>query len=166
MKEATKKTAQVAKSKSGIVVKGIDDMAVRFSRCCNPVPGEEIIGFVTRGRGMSIHRTDCVNILNLSEGERIRLINAEWEESLTQEKGQYLSSIKIYVNNRQGLLLEFSKIFTENKIDITSINTHVSKQEVVTLEFSFNVAGREELNHVVEKLRQIPGVLDIERTTG
>ena len=164
--EATKNKAHVAKSKSGIVVKGIDDMAVRFSRCCNPVPGDEIVGFVTRGRGMSIHRTDCINILNLSESERIRLIDAEWEASLTEDKGQYMSSVKVFANNRQGMLMEISKVFTENKIDINSINTHTSKQEVATLDISFVVSGRDQLNHIVEKLRQIPGVIDIERTTG
>ena len=68
--EAAKNKVHIAKSKSGIVVKGIDDMAVRFSRCCNPVPGDEIIGFVTRGRGLSIHRTDCINMIHLSEAER------------------------------------------------------------------------------------------------
>ena len=167
VKEATKqRTAQVAKSKSGIVVKGIDDMAVRFSRCCNPVPGDEIVGFVTRGRGMSIHRTDCVNIINLSEAERIRLINAEWEASTVEERGQYTASIKIFANNRQGLLMEVSKVFTENKLDISSINTHTSKQDVASLDLSFVVTGRDQLTHVIEKLRQIPGVLDIERTTG
>ena len=166
VKEATKRTAQVAKSKSGIVVKGIDDMAVRFSRCCNPVPGDEIVGFVTRGRGMSIHRTDCINILNLSESERIRLINAEWEASVVEDRGQYMASIKIFANNRQGLLMEVSKVFTENKLDISSINTHTSKQDVATLDLSFVVTGRDQLTHVIEKLRQIPGVLDIERTTG
>ena len=164
--EATKNKAHVAKSKSGIVVKGIDDMAVRFSRCCNPVPGDEIVGFVTRGRGMSIHRTDCTNILNLSESERIRLIDAEWEASITEEVGQYLCSIKIYAQNRQGLLMEVSKVYTENKIDISAINTHTSKQDVVTFDISFVVGGRDELNHVIEKLRQIPSVIDIERTTG
>ena len=164
--EATKNKAHVAKSKSGIVVKGIDDMAVRFSRCCSPVPGDEIVGFVTRGRGMSIHRTDCVNILNLSETERIRLIDAEWEASITEEVGHYLSSIKIYANNRQGLLMEVSKVYTENKIDINAISTHTSKQDVVTFDISFVVGGRDELNHVIEKLRQIPSVIDIERTTG
>ena len=76
--EAAKNKVHIAKSKSGIVVKGIDDMAVRFSRCCNPVPGDEIVGFITRGRGMSIHRTDCVNMIHLSGPERERLIPAEW----------------------------------------------------------------------------------------
>ena len=115
---------------------------------------------------MSIHRTDCINVLNLSETERSRLIDAEWEASITEEGGQYLSSIKIYAHNRQGLLMEVSKVFTENKIDISSLSTHTSKQEVVSLDISFVVGGREELNHVIEKLRQIPSVLDIERTTG
>ena len=161
-----KNKAHVTKSKSGIIVKGIDDMAVRFSRCCNPVPGDEIVGFVTRGRGMAIHRTDCINIINLSEAERVRLIEAEWEASIMEERGHYLTGIKIFANNRQGLLMEISKIFTESKIDINSINTHISKQGVATLELSFIVGTRDELAHVVEKLRQIPSVIDIERTAG
>lgn len=166
VKEAAKKTAHVAKSKSGIVVKGIDDMAVRFSRCCNPVPGDEIVGFVTRGRGMSIHRTDCVNILNLPESDRLRLIPAEWEESMTEEHIQYTASLRVYTANRPGMLMEVSKVFTENQINISSINTHTSKQDVVTIELSFVIGGRDQLNHVIEKLRQIAGVLDIERTAG
>jgi GTP pyrophosphokinase len=158
--------AKITRSKTGIIVRGMDGVSVRLSKCCSPVPGDEIVGFVTRGRGMSIHRTDCINILNLSESERIRLIDAEWEASLTEDKGQYMSSVKVFANNRQGMLMEISKVFTENKIDINSINTHTSKQEVATLDISFVVSGRDQLNHIVEKLRQIPGVIDIERTTG
>ena len=89
--EANNKTVHIAKSKSGIVVKGINDMAVRFSKCCNPVPGDEIVGFVTRGRGMSIHRTDCVNMLHLSAAERERLIDAEWEDPADTEGGGSIS---------------------------------------------------------------------------
>lgn len=164
--EASKNKVHVTKSKSGIVVKGIDDMAVRFSRCCNPVPGDEIVGFVTRGRGMSIHRTDCVNIIHLSEAERARLIDAEWETNASDEAGgQYMSGIKMYANNRQGLLMEISKIFTENKIDINLMNTRVSKQGVATIELGF-VFVAEKKSRIVEKLRQIEGVIDIERTAG
>ena len=102
------------KSKSGIVVKGIHDIAVRFSKCCSPVPGDEIVGFVTRGRGVSIHRTDCINILNLPEMERERLIDAEWESSADEVSGgKYLAEIKIYANNRNGLLADISKALTE-----------------------------------------------------
>lgn len=157
----------ITKSKSGIVVKGIDDMAVRFSKCCNPVPGDEIVGFVTRGRGMSIHRTDCVNMLHLSAAERDRLIDAEWESSAeTENGGEYLAELKMFANDRQGLLMEVSKIFTENKIDVKSMNVRTSKKGTATLEMGFIVRGRNELNHIIDKMRQLEGVLDIERTAG
>ena len=165
--EANNKTVHIAKSKSGIVVKGINDMAVRFSKCCNPVPGDEIVGFVTRGRGMSIHRTDCVNMLHLSAAERERLIDAEWEDPAdTEGGGQYLAELKMYANDRQGLLMDLSKVFTEAKIDVKSMNVRTSKKGTATIDMGFIVQGREELNAVIEKLRQVESVLDIERTTG
>ena len=165
--EAAKNKVHIAKSKSGIVVKGIDDMAVRFSRCCNPVPGDEIVGFVTRGRGLSIHRTDCVNMLHLTEAERARLIDAEWESDVAEKAGgQYLAEIKMYAHDRQGLLMEMSKIFTECKIDVKSMNVRTSKQGTATIEAGFIVHGREELSLVVKKLRQLEGVIDIERAVG
>lgn len=165
--EAAKNKVHIAKSKSGIVVKGIDDVAVRFSRCCNPVPGDEIVGFVTRGRGLSIHRTDCVNMLHLTEAERVRLIDAEWESDVAEKAGgQYLAEIKMYAHDRQGLLMEMSKIFTECKIDVKSMNVRTSKQGTATIEAGFIVHGREELSLVVKKLRQLEGVIDIERAAG
>ena len=165
--EANNQKVHIAKSRSGIVVKGIDDMAVRFSKCCNPVPGDEIVGFVTRGRGMSIHRTDCVNMIHLSETERERLIDAEWEETAAEENGgQYLAELKMFAHDRQGLLMEISKIFTEAKIDVKSMNIRTSKKGTASLDMGFIVHGREELNRVIEKLRQIEGVMDIERTAG
>ena len=153
----------IAKSKSGIIVKGIDDMAVRFSKCFNPVPGDEIVGFVTRGRGMSIHRTDCVNMLHLSAAERERLIDAEWEGA-GDNGGQYLAELKMYAHDRQGLLMDISKIFTEAKLDVKSMNVRTSKKGTATLDMGFIVHGRDELNRVIDKLRQVEGVLDIERT--
>ena len=165
--EANSQKVHIGKSKSGIVVKGIDDMAVRFSKCCNPVPGDEIVGFVTRGRGMTIHRTDCVNILHLSAAERERLIDAEWEDSAeTGEEGQYLAELTMYAGDRQGLLMDVSRVFTEAKIDVKSMNIRTSKKGTATLDMGFIVHGREELNSVIEKLRQIESVMDIERTAG
>lgn len=165
--EASKNKVHIAKSKSGIVVKGIDDMAVRFSRCCNPVPGDEIVGFVTRGRGLSIHRTDCVNMIHLTESERARLIDAEWESDVAEKAGgQYLAEIKMYAHDRQGLLMEMSKIFTEGDVDVKSMNVRTNKQGTATIETGFIVHGREELTRIVKKLRQVEGVIDIERTTG
>ncbi len=162
--EASKNKIHIAKSKSGIVVKGIDDVAVRFSRCCNPVPGDEIVGFVTRGRGLSIHRTDCVNMIHLSEAERARLIDAEWEGDATEKgDGQYLAEIKMYVRDRQGFLMDMSKVFTETDVDVKTMNVRTSKQGVVTIETGFVVHGKEELARVMKKLRQLEGVIDIER---
>lgn len=155
------------KSKSGIVVKGIHDLAVRFSKCCSPVPGDEIVGFVTRGRGVSIHRTDCINMINLPEIERERLIDAEWEGSPDETRGEkYLAEIKIYANNRNGLLMDVSKVLTEKDIDILSLNTRANKQGRATMAVSFEIANREELNRIIDKIRTIESVIDIQRTTG
>ena len=154
------------RSGNGIIVKGIHDLAVRFSKCCSPVPGDEIIGFVTRGRGISIHRTDCINILNLPEIERERLIDAEWEDTPDKETGKYLAEIKIYANNRNGLLADISRALTEKNIDILSVNTRTSKQGLATMLISFEISGREELIRITDKIRSIDSVIDIERTTG
>ena len=153
------------KAQSGIVVRGVDDVAVRFSKCCSPVPGDEIIGFVTRGRGVSIHRTDCVNIINLPEIERGRLIDAEWQAG-SEESSKYLAEIVIYAHNRNGLLADISRALTEKNIDIMSMNTKTSKQGIATMAASFYIGSREELNHTIEKLRNVESVMDIERTTG
>lgn len=155
------------KSKSGIIVKGLYDVAVHFSKCCSPVPGDEIVGFVTRGRGVSIHRTDCINIMNLSELEKVRLIDAEWQQGAEHgDNGLYLAEIKIFGNNRTGLLVDITRIFTEREIDISSINSKTSKQGIATISISFNTKGKEELSSLIEKIRQVESVIDIERTTG
>ena len=167
--EATSETQEklhIAKSKSGIVVKGIHDVAVRFSKCCNPIPGDEIVGFVTRGRGITIHRTDCVNVLNMSETDRTRLIEAEWQQPDTKEKEKYMAEIQVYANNRTGLLVDLSRIFTERKIDLRSINSRTSKQEKATISMSFEIGSKEELRSLIEKIRQVESVIDVERTTG
>ncbi|MCI8782747.1 MAG: bifunctional (p)ppGpp synthetase/guanosine-3',5'-bis(diphosphate) 3'-pyrophosphohydrolase [Dorea sp.] len=166
--EASRNKVHIAKSKSGILVKGIDDVAVRFSRCCNPVPGDEIVGFVTRGRGLSIHRTDCVNMLHLTEPERARLIEAEWESEVAEQAGgQYLAEVKIYSYDKKGLLLELSRIFTEQNVDVKSMNVRTSKKQgTATIEAGFIVHGRDELDKVIKKILQLEDVIDIERTTG
>lgn len=161
--------AKVAKKRSqgGIVVKGIHDVAVRFSKCCSPLPGDEIVGFVTRGRGISIHRTDCVNVMSLSEIDRGRLIDAEWQEPEGSAADEtYLAEINIYANNRNGLLVDISRMFTENNIDINAVNSRVSKQGIATIALAFEIHNTEELNKMVKKLRGIPSVMDIERTAG
>ena len=162
----TQEKLHITKSKSGIVVKGIHDVAVRFSKCCNPIPGDEIVGFVTRGRGITIHRTDCVNVLNMSEMDRTRLIEAEWQQPDNKVSEKYMAEIQVYANNRTGLLVDISKIFTERKIDMRSINSRTNKQEKATISMSFEIGSKEELRSLIEKIRQVESVLDVERTTG
>ena len=155
----------VAGSRGGITVHGINDVAVRFSKCCSPIPGDEIVGFVTRGRGITIHRTDCVNIMNLPSTERERLIEAEWQPE--QAGGQlYTVEINVYANNRTGLLVDISKIFTERKIDLSAMNVRTSKQGTATIDMTFDVNSKEELHALVEKIRQVESVIDIERSKG
>lgn len=162
----SKDKIQEKRSRSGIIVKGLYDVAVHFSKCCSPVPGDEIVGFVTRGRGVSIHRTDCINIINLSDMERERLIDAEWQHDESGQNGLYLAEIKVYCNNRTGLLVDITRVFTEREIDITGIHSKTSKQGVATIDVSFSTKGKSELTSLIEKLRQIDSVIDIERTTG
>ena len=152
-------------NKSGIIVKGIDDVAVRFAKCCSPVPGDEIVGFVTRGRGVTIHRTDCVNMIHLPSEDRVRLIDAEWQAA-GDMAGRYPAEIKIFGNNRTGLLVDISKIFTERQIDMIGVNSRTSKQGTATISLSFEVGSRGELDSLIAKLRQVESVIDIERTTG
>jgi GTP pyrophosphokinase len=155
------------KSKSGIVVEGIHDVAVRFSKCCGPVPGDEIIGFVTRGRGVSIHRTDCINVINLPEEDRARLIDAEWNMADGKEPGGvYSAEIRIYANNRTGVLVDVSRVFTENKIDVITMNVRTSKQGTATISIGFEINGASQLNEIIAKLRNVESIIDIERTAG
>jgi len=165
MKEKSKKV-NTAGTRSGIIVKGIDDMAVRFSRCCSPVPGDEIVGFITRGRGISIHRTDCVNVLGMSDDDRARLIEAEWQADCLDNGGCYPTEISIYANSRMGILNEVTKVFLEMKMDITTVTTRMSKQGVATINLCFDICGIDQLNKIIAKLRNIDGVIDIERTAG
>lgn len=158
------RTTAVIKSKSGIVVQGLSDVAVRFSKCCSPVPGDEIVGFVTRGRGVSIHRTDCVNVLNLPEVDRERMIAAEWSGRAEQDEF-YSAEIVLYANNRTGVLTDVSKVFTENKIDIKSMNVRTSKKETATITVGFEIHGVAQLDNLIKKLRSVESVLDITRTS-
>ena len=158
------RTSAVIKSKSGIVVQGLNDVAVRFSKCCSPVPGDEIVGFVTRGRGVSIHRTDCVNILNLPEVDRGRMIMAEWS-GVAQQDELYSTEIVLYADNRTGVLTDVSRVFTENKIDIKSMNVRTSKKGTATITVGFEIHGVAQLDLLVKKLRSVESVLDISRTS-
>ena len=151
------------KNTSGITVKGVHDLSVRFSKCCNPLPGDEIVGFVTRGRGISIHRSDCINVINMSEVDRARLMDAEWQKESVESGGTYQVEIVIYANNRRGLLVDVSRTLTEKNVNILGVNTRTSKQDIATMQVMFETSGKEEMNKIIDKLSKIPGVIDIER---
>lgn len=150
----------------GVRIKGIEDMAVRFSKCCSPVPGDEIVGFITRGRGISVHRTDCPNLLALPEHERARMIEAEWEETPENVSEFFSAEITIYANDRKGILLDISRIFTESNLNVTSMNTRTSKQGLATIAVTFDIKGIDQLNTIMSKIRNVESIIDIERNAG
>ena len=166
--DSIKKTPQNSKhhSKGGIVVHGARDVAVHFSRCCSPVPGDEIVGFITRGRGITVHRTDCVNILNLSDTERYRLIDATWDETMLGADSRFGVEINIYGENRNGMLADVTRMFDEQKVGIINCESHVTKNNVAKMTISFEIHGTDELGRIMNQLRSIKGVIDIERSIG
>ena len=156
------------KTQSSIVVNGSADVSVRFSKCCNPLPGDEIVGFVTRGRGVTIHRTDCINVLNMPSIEKSRIIEASWSDrSLEEANLSFVSELCIYTVNRSSMMNDIVRLLTENNINIAAINVRNSKKmEVASINISVEILGREQLFKIMDKLRQIDGIVDIERSSG
>ncbi len=154
-----------SKSRSGVIVKGVGDVAVRFSHCCNPVPGDEIVGFVTRGRGVSIHRTDCVNIINLNEFERHRLIDAEWDTECKRDMS-FTAEVKIICGDRVGLVLDISKAIADEGILIKSFNTRTTKDGTSILNVIMVIKDTDQLEKICTKFKNIPSVDEIERVSG
>lgn len=157
--QSKKKKAEVS---GGISVNGTSGLSVHYAKCCSPVPGDEIIGFVTRGRGITIHRTDCQNIMNIPDVEKSRLIEISWDSN-DGNKQNYLVTINIYVKNRKGLIVDISRLLTENNMDIENLETRKSKDENATIVVSFEINDKTELNTIVSKIRSIEGVIDVVR---
>lgn len=156
-------------SQNGILVNGTDDVAVRFGKCCNPIPGDKIIGFITRGRGVTIHRCDCVNMSKelLSEEDQNRIIEADWqEEALDGVLDNFVAEVTIFAQERTGLLYEVTKIFSERDIMINSLHTNVSKKGIATMHLSFRIRSKEDFSKLMDKIGAIDGVIDVERTKG
>ena len=156
------------KSKSGIVVEGIGDVAVRFSKCCSPVPGDEIVGFVTRGRGVTIHRTDCVNVINLSNEERGRLINAEWDTQFAKgdTNTSYLAELRVTANDRVGLILEISRQLADDDISVKGFNVRTTKDLLAIFNITIEIKTKEQLERVVKRLKALKDIVEVERVSG
>ena len=167
-KTIDQKPVKKHKSKSGVVVEGIGDVAVRFSKCCSPVPGDEIIGFVTRGRGVTIHRTDCINVINLSNEERGRLINAEWDTQFAkgERNTSYLAELKVVANDRVGLIVEISRQLADDDISVKGFNVRTTKDMQAILNVTIEIKTKEQLERVVTRLKNLRDVTEVERVSG
>ncbi len=156
----TEKPSKRKSPKSGVIVKGIDNCLVKFSKCCNPVPGDDIIGYVTKGRGVSVHRKDCSNLKDLlSEEERI--IEVEWYDETN--KAEYNVDIEILANDRTGLLSDVVKEITNQKINIMGVNTRTSKDRIATINTTLEVQNIEQLNQVIKQIRKVDSVYEVTR---
>lgn len=147
---------------SGIVVKGIDNCLVRLSRCCNPVPGDEIIGYITRGRGVSVHRKDCPNIKNNIIDGDARLIEVNWYKNASSNVS-YLAEITMKANDRQGLIVEITSAIGESRIPLRAINARPTKDMTVSMHMTLEINNTEQLDRIIAKLSKIKDVLEISR---
>lgn len=144
---------------TGVIVKGVDNIKVRFARCCNPVPGDKIIGYITRGRGVSVHRADCANVTD-SSIEEYRLIEVEWVEA---DKASYFAEIQIIADDRHSLLADISVAIAEMDLNVTAINARTTKNKQVVINLVLEIGNRKQLDRVMKQFKKIDGIIDIYR---
>ncbi len=159
LSSSNKKIIQGKPSNSGVIVKGIDNCLVKFAKCCNPVPGDSIIGYITRGRGVSVHRSDCINVNELLEQED-RIIEVSWYE---KAKTSYNVNIEIYSNDRNGLLSDIVREFGNEKVSILDIHSKVTKEKIVITEVTTEIENLDTLNKLFRVLRKIDSVYEVKR---
>ncbi|NBG88913.1 RelA/SpoT family protein [Isachenkonia alkalipeptolytica] len=154
-----KKSQGKKKVSQGIMVKGVDNILIRFAKCCNPVPGDEIIGYITRGRGVSIHRSDCSTVTNTQE-TKDRFIDVEWDVNKAQD---FQVEIEVEATDRKGLLTEITFLLSESKIAVNSLNARTNKDKVAFVNLTLEIGSTEQLTKLIEKLKHIQGVFDAYR---
>ena len=136
-------------------------MMLRMSRCCNPVPGDEIIGYITKGRGISVHRTDCVNIISLAPDERDRLINVEWD---TRKGTSYEADITVVAEDRKGLFSDLSKVCESMDVHISGVNTKNSGEGELTIILTWSIENIDQMQKLLRTLKGTQGVISVYRT--
>lgn len=156
--ERVKKTT----SSLGISVKGVGDVWVKLARCCTPVPGDEIIGFITRNEGVSVHRVDCQNMVNLQERQPERVVDVQW----TSTKGTFMVKIQVEALDRRNLLSDVTRVLSDHGVNIISGSISTGSDRVATSQFSFEMADPQHLNTLLAAVRRIDGVFDVYRITG
>lgn len=154
----TTPSKHTGKSESGVKVRGVDNLLVRISRCCNPVPGDQIIGFITRGRGVSVHRADCPNVSTEECAER--LIDVEWD---TDHKHNYNVDIEITGNDRSGLLNDVLQVVAETKTNISAVSGKADKNRVATIHMTISISNVDHLLKVVERIKRIKDIYSVRR---
>ena len=159
-KENKKRSKAVPES--GVVVKGIDNCLVRLSRCCNPVPGDEIIGYITRGRGVSVHRADCSNVKSTIIDGDARLIDVYWYKHESHNVS-YLAEITMKAHDRPGLLVEITNAIGESRIPLRAINARTSKDMTVLMHMTLEINNTEQLDRIISKMGRIKDVFEISR---
>jgi len=157
--ELVNKKSLTKPSKTGVVVEGIDNCLVKLSKCCNPLPGDQIVGYITKGRGVSVHRTDCVNVKDLIS-EESRMIDVYWA---SEAKSSYSVDICVYANDRQGLLSDVIKEITAAKFNILGVNTKTTKERIAIIDVTVELENIEALNRVIRTLMKIDSVYDVKR---
>lgn len=159
----TTPSSKKASSNSGIVIEGIDSCLIRYAHCCNPVPGDKIVGYITRGRGVSIHRQDCANIANayIDEEEKARLIDVSWE---INKEVAYLSNLKIVANDRSGMLLDITNIIADSKCPLKGMNARTTRDGLAIVEITLEITNVDQLEKIINKLSSVSGVIDVARS--
>ncbi len=162
-----KKQEQLAKrpdaKNAGVSIEGISDLLIHYAKCCSPVPGDEIVGYTTKGRGISIHRKDCINILSLPEKEIGRLIDVEWD--LKKDKMTFNASITILAEDKKGLLAEVSRLCEDLDINMTYANVKVDKSNLCTMNLTLAITNTDDIEKIMARMKQIKGVLDVYRSS-
>lgn len=156
---ATAKAKKPKASNAGIIVKGIDNCLVKLSKCCNPLPGDEIVGYITKGRGVSVHRKDCTNIGDLLSEEN-RMIDVEWDK---EEKIAYHADIEVCSNDRTGLLLDILKEIGTTKAKIEGVNTKVTKEKIAIIDITLEIENLAELSKAIKAIRKVNSVYEVNR---
>lgn len=149
------------KDQTGVTVKGVDNLLIRFSKCCNPVPGDEIIGFITKGRGISVHRKDCINVLSLPEDERQRFIDVEWDQQ--KENMSYDTDINILAEDRKGLFSDLSRVCEDMDVHIAGVNAKSAKDGIINITMTLSISNTGQIEKILRSLRSIQGVADVYR---
>jgi GTP pyrophosphokinase len=144
----------------GVIVEGFDDLLVRLARCCTPVPGDPIVGFLTRGRGVSVHREDCPNAKVLAAGQEGRMINVWWDQ---RQQGTFVVAIQIEALDRRRLLHDVTSAISDHGIHILASTSRSGRDGIAVFTFTFELADSSHLDHVVQAVRQIPSVFDVYR---